>query len=255
LYASLVNPSCEALGGGNALSGWSLVADPGTATAELDATAPRDGKTSIYFASRGQHAALESNSFPVPATGQFAMTVFMRGPAAPANTELRIVIEADQPGRPYRRAVMIGGKQPAPYDLADQWRPYPLLVNDLPLASHGQMRIKFEMAGPGEIWLDEIKTYDLLFPLTFYSWQEIERLQLVKLQEAAQTFHEFGKITDCMRLLEGYWPRFLAAYTPPLRVAKQPSRQTQQPSTAAEPQQKAAPGVGEKFKWFIPKLR
>jgi hypothetical protein len=183
------------------------------------------------------------------------MTVFMRGPAAPANTELRIVIEADQPGRPYRRAVMIGGKQPAPYDLADQWRPYPLLVNDLPLASHGQMRIKFEMAGPGEIWLDEIKTYDLLFPLTFYSWQEIERLQLVKLQEAAQTFHEFGKITDCMRLLEGYWPRFLAAYTPPLRVAKQPSRQTQQPSTAAEPQQKAAPGVGEKFKWFIPKLR
>jgi hypothetical protein len=254
LYPSLINPSCEALAG-NVLSGWTLVANAQTATAELDATGPHDGTTSIYFESRGQQAALESNSFPVPATGQFAMTAFLRGSAAPANAQLRIIIEADQPGRPYRRAVMVGGKQPAPYDLSDQWRPYPLLVNDLPLGSQGQMRLKFEMVGPGEVWLDEIKTYDLLFPLTFYSWQEIERLQLVKLIEAAQTFHEAGKITDCMRLLEGYWPRFLAAYTPPLpRVAKQPTRQKDQPLPAAEPEQKPAPGMSEKFKWFIPKL-
>ena len=256
LYPSLVNPSCEPLGGGNVLSGWTLAANPGTATAELDATAPRDGTTSIYFESRGQQATLESNSFPVPATGQFAMTVFMRSSAAAPKAELRMVIEADQPGRPYRRAVVIGGRQPAPYDLSEQWRPYPLLVNDLPLESRGQMRIMFVMAGPGEVWLDEIKTYDLLFPLTFYSWQEIERLQLVKLIEAAQTFQEAGKITDCMRLLEGYWPRFLAAYTQPLpRVAKQPARQKDPQSPAAEPEQKTAPGVSEKFKWFIPKLR
>ncbi|HEY3391698.1 MAG TPA: hypothetical protein VGK58_03250, partial [Lacipirellulaceae bacterium] len=91
--------------------------------------------------------------------------------------------------------------------------------------------------------------------LTFYSWQKIEGLQLVKLIEAAQDSHEHGKITDCMRLLEGYWPRFLAAYTPPLPRAKQPARQKDSPSVAAEPEQKTAPGVGEKFKWFIPKLR
>jgi hypothetical protein len=153
------------MGGGDVLSGWSLAAKAGTANAELDATAPRDGKTSIYFESRGPYATLESNSFTIPATGQFATTVFARGTATAAKAELRMVIEADQPGRPYRRAVLVGGKQPPPYDLSDQWRPYPLLVNDLPLESHGQMRIKFEMTGPGEVWLDEIKTYDLLFPL------------------------------------------------------------------------------------------
>ncbi len=251
LYPSLANPGFEPMSGREALPGWTLVGNAGTATAELDATGPRGGQTAVYFESRGQHAALESNSFPIPATGQFAMTVFVRRQATSAKATVRMVIEADHPGRPYRCAVLMGGDQAPPYDLSEQWCAYSLLVNDLPLASNGQMRVKFEMIAPGEVWLDEIQTYPLLFPLTFYSWQELERLQLVKFIDAAKDFHEKGKITDCIRILEGYWPRFLAAYTPPLRIANQP-----EPLQApAQPQQQPAPNANQKWKWIIPKLR
>jgi hypothetical protein len=106
------------------------------------------------------------------------------------------------------------------------------------------------------VWLDEIKTYPLLFPLPFYLWQEPERLQLAKLIYAADTFQKTGKITDCIRLLEGYWPRFLATYTPPLRIANQPPRPAKaQLPAAAQPQQQPAPGQNQKWKWRIPKLR
>jgi hypothetical protein len=256
LYPSLANPGFEPMSGREALPGWTLVGNAGTATAELDATEPRGGNTAVYLESRGGvptkwvDAALESNSFPIPATGQFAMTAFLRRQATSTTAAVRLVIEADRPGRPYRRAVIIGGNQAPPYDLSEQWRAYPLLVNDLPLDSSGQMRVKFEMIAPGEVWLDEIQTYDLLFPLAFYKWQELERFQLAKLIGAAESFNEAGKITDCVSLLEGYWPRFLVAYTPPLRIAKQPPSQA-----AAQPQQQPAPGPGEKWKWFIPKLR
>ncbi|HEX2475592.1 MAG TPA: hypothetical protein VHK01_12645 [Lacipirellulaceae bacterium] len=256
LYPSAVNPGFEPMSGREALPGWTLLANPGTATAELDATAPRAGKTAVYFESRGQYAALESNRFPIPATGQFAMTVFLRRQAASAQAAVRMVIEADQPGRPYRRAVLVGGSQAPPYDLSEQWRNYPLLVNDLPLDSGGQMRIKLEMIAPGEVWMDEIITYDLLFPLTFYQWQQLEKLQLVKLIDGAKDFYDKGKITDCMRLLEGYWPRFLAAYTPPLRIANQPPGPAQeQLQTAPQPDEQPAPGPNQKWKWIIPKLR
>jgi hypothetical protein len=256
LYPSAVNPGFEPMSGRQALPGWTLVANPGTATAELDATAPRAGKTAVYFESRGQYAALESNSFPIPPTGQFAMTVFLRRQATSAKTAVRMIIEADQPGRKYRRAVLVGGTQAPPYDLSEQWRAYPLLVNDLPLESNSQMRIKFEMIAPGEVWLDEISTYPLLFPLSFYSWQQPERLELVKLIETAQSFRDKGKITDCIRLLEGYWPRFFVAYTPPLRIAKQPAGPAQgQLQAAPQPNQQPAPGPNQKWKWIIPKLR
>jgi hypothetical protein len=261
LYPSLANPGFEPMSGREALPGWTLVGNAGTATAELDATEPRGGKTAVYFESRGGAptkwvgAALESNSFPIPATGQFAMTVFLRRAATSATAAVRMVIEVDRPGRPYRRAVVIGGNQAPPYDLSEQWRAYPLLVNDLPLDSSGQMRVKFEMIAPGEVWLDEIQTYPLLFPLSFYSWQQLEQLQLVKLYEAAKDFHEKGKISDCVRLLEGYWPRFLAAYTPPLRIAKQHEHPTDPSQAAPQPQQQPVPSPSEKWKWFIPKLR
>ena len=44
-----------------------------------DATGPQEGKACLYFRNAGQFAAVESDPFPTPATGQLAMTVFARG--------------------------------------------------------------------------------------------------------------------------------------------------------------------------------
>jgi hypothetical protein len=250
---SLSNPSFEPLEGGP-LPGWQLTGKVGAATAELDATAPHDGSTCLYFRSAGHVAVLESNSFPTPATGQLAATVFVRAQNVAPQTELRMVLEAD--GLNYgSRSVAIGGPDPHAYPLTDQWRAYPILVNDLPLKSDGQMRIKFQLSGPGEIWLDEVKTYDLLFPLSFYKYSQSERLRIITEIQAAQIDYDEGKITDCLRRLDGYWPRFYASYTPPITApVAEPQRRkpAERLATPAEPKEKPAPGFSEKIKWIVP---
>ena len=110
------------------------------------------------------------------------------------------------------------------------------------------MRVKFELSGPGEIWIDNVQLFDLLFPLPFYERSEPEKLELVKLRSAADNALENGELAECARQLEGYWPRFLNAYSPAAApsIATQPSP----PENAAPAEQEsgAAPSVGSR--WF-----
>ena len=162
------NPSFEPFGGHRPPTGWRLAGN--AATAELDAANPQDGTTSIYFRNDGQFAALESDAFAMPPTGQLAMTVHVRDQKTTSGAELRMVFEATHAGhviagrRSWRPAT---AASPAP----GEWQSKAILVNDLPLESRGEMRVRFELSGPGEVWLDNVKLYDLLFPLKFYKYE------------------------------------------------------------------------------------
>ena len=78
LYRGLANPSFEPVGGPGAVPGWHLVGGQANVAAGLDAQLPQDGRTSLHVRARNQLAAIESEPFPIPATGQLAMTVFAR---------------------------------------------------------------------------------------------------------------------------------------------------------------------------------
>lgn len=255
-YPALTNAGFEPLGGG-ALPGWQLAGNSQTATADLDGTAPRGGKTCLYFQSRGQFAALESNIFPTPPTGQLAVTVFVRGLDANPRSELRMVLEAERAGHVYRRSAIVGSPAaPATQRTDDPWgRPYAILVNDLPLDSRGKMRIKFELSGPGEVWLDEVKLYDLLFPLSFYANARTEKLEFLQLIHAAQSAYEAGRVTDSVQWLESYWPRFLTAYTPLVERKVAAELPKTGPPPPADQQQQPTPSLGERIKKFMPTWR
>jgi hypothetical protein len=191
------------------------------------------------------------------------MTVFARGQNMGPNTELRLVFESESGGQSYRRFASVQG---AGIQRANQqWgRPFAILVNDLPLDAHGQMRIKFELTGPGEIWLDNVKLNDLLFPLKFYENSQAEILQLLRRTHEVQAAYDAGQLKDCIQLLEGYWPRFVMAYTPPAApaIALAPKAGSQSP--AAQPSQSTpptgkgeepAPGFSDRLKRIVPLLR
>ncbi len=263
VYRALANPSFEPLGGATPLPGWHLAGDNTNASAVLDATSPQEGKTSLYFRNDGQLAAVESDAFPIPPTGQLAMTVFARGQNMGPGTELRLVFESESDGQPYRRAARVRGAETQRNN--QQWgRPFAILVNDLPLDAHGQMRIKFELTGPGEMWLDNVKLNDLLFPLKFYENSQAEILQLLRCTHEVQAAYDAGQLKDCIQLLEGYWPRFVMAYTPTTTpvIALAPS--SDKPPAAATPSQPApptsngeppAPGFSDRLKRIVPLLR
>ncbi len=210
-YRALANPNFEPVGGAGAVPGWHLVGNPSTATAVLDAISPQDGKTCLYLRSNGQLAALESDPFPIPATGQLSMTVFARSQSTAPGTELRLVFEGESEGQAFRRATE--GVDPKHEN--QQWSPYAILVSDLPLDSRGEMRIKFEVTGPGEFWLDNVNLNDILLPLKYYNNASAEIVKLLQRTHDVQAAYDGGQLNDCIQLLDGYWPRFVMAYTPP----------------------------------------
>ncbi len=255
-YRVLSNPSFEALAGAGRLTGWHLATNSGRATLELDTNNPQDGKSCLYFRSDGQ-AAVESDMFPTPPTGQLAMTVYARGQNFDPNTELRLVVYADRDGGPPRyyrapvpRKEVLGAN--------GQWgQPFVIFVPDLPLKSRGQTKIAFELTGSGEIWLDNVNLYSLLFPLKSYGNSQAECLELSKQIHAAKSAFDAGRISDCINIIDGYWPRFILEYRPPAQTQVAERVIPKQPPSPPQPNegQNPSPGFGESLKRFLPFTR
>ncbi len=260
-YRALANPSFEPVGGNAQLAGWHLVGNTKSSAISLDATAPQDGKTCLYFRNAGASAAVESDAFPIPATGQLSLTVFARGQNIGPATELRLIIEAESKGQLFQRAARVAAAQAQ--HPAQQWgRPFAILVNDLPLDSHGQMKVKFELTGPGELWLDNVKLNDLLFPQAkVYEHSQAEIIRLLQRIHEVQTAYDEGQLRECMQLLDGYWPRFVMAYTPPatpaIALGAAPEQKTTTPANPPSPESAEPPATGfqDRLKRMVPILR
>ncbi len=251
-YGVLDNPSFEAQVGGEALPGWRLLGKPEEVSAELDLTAPQDGQSCLYLQNRGPNEAiLESNTFATPPTGQLMMWVFVRGQEIAPGTELRLGFEVDKAINPSRQFTVLGGNRPGAMPLPNEWGAgFAFRSEELPLDSRGRMRVKFELSGPGEVWIDNVQLHDLLFPIKFYSRSEPEKLELIKRISATDSAFESGRLSDCVEQLEGYWPRYLNAYTPAAApsIATQPiGTENPTPATSSNQPEKP-PSVGSR--WF-----
>jgi hypothetical protein len=260
VYPALANPSFEPTADPGQIPGWHLTGNREGAFAQLLSASPQDGQTCLYMRGGGRGAAIESEVFPAPPTGQLAMTVYARGRSIGPETNLRLVFESVRGGLPYQRAALVSAEKLQA--TGGQWGLFAILVNDLPLESRGQMRITFELTGPGEVWLDNAVLYDVLFPLKFYGNAQAEILQLNKQIYAARSALETKQITDCVRLLDGYWPRFILAYRPPVqpKLAGGNGIDGQPPSPPqANERQEPAAGISEHIKRararFLPILR
>jgi hypothetical protein len=222
-YQRLANPSFEPIAAAGALPGWQVIGDPDGTTAELDSTTPHGGTTSLYLASRANRAAVASDAFPTPPTGQLSMTAWLRGEHLSNGSAVRLVIETDGAGQSYRKFA----DTQQTYPVSSEWKFYGFFVNDLPLDSRGRMRVKFELEGTGEVWVDDVKLYDLLIPETTYERQAVEeKRELQIVLHAAEKAQENGRIADAVRVLESYWPRFLLEYTAPLESVPTVAQQT-----------------------------
>ena len=240
MYTALANPGFEPMGGGLPVPGWQLAGAPAQIAMSLDATKPMEGKTCLYLQNHSANSAavFESDQFTTPPTGQLAMTVYLRGDNLAQASELRMVFETNRAGQVYRRFATVGGVRPGAQHLINNWQYLAFGVNDLPLDSHGRMRIKFELTGTGEVWVDKVQLFDVLFPLAFYEHSQPERLELEKLRRSVESAEESNQTADCVQLLDGYWSRFLLAYTPAVQpmIAAKPSAPSSANGKATEGQ-------------------
>jgi hypothetical protein len=151
-----------------------------------------------------------SQPFAAPSTGRLSMLVWLRTSDPARQPPLRLGVEWTLDGRTVISSAQFGqapeGHAPVK-PIPAEWSPFVVHVNDLPMGSRAPMRLCFELMGPGEVWIDDVQLSDLAFPYE-------EQRELYRLIAPAQTKLEHGQVADCIRLLEGYWPRLLAERIP-----------------------------------------
>jgi hypothetical protein len=100
--------------------------------------------------------------------------------------------------------------------------------------------------GTGEVWIDDVQVFDLYF-------HEHEQEELLKTIALADLHLGQGRVGDCQRLLEGYWPRFLAEHVSPAPAPVKVS--TAPKASAPETKEPASKSVKERVWNWVPKWR
>ena len=228
------------------IPGWISVAPPG-ASIRLDKTMPHEGTQSARLTSTGPTTTLVSRAFAPPATGRLAVSVWLRAGDAAKQPPVRLTIEGKMAEGVFRRFSEFGqaaaGAVPTK-PIPTQWGHFILPVNDLPLESLSAVRVRFELLGPGEVWIDDVHLSEMEFDRN-------EQLLLMRVMAPGIVHLQNGQVADCIRLLEGYWPQFLVEHVP----SSEPSPHRGEAATAsAQPAPDAdhSNGIFDRIKSFVP---
>jgi hypothetical protein len=235
--------------GSDPLPGWATTQQPGVTIAP-DKTQPHQGNQSVKMTTNGPWACLVSQPFEPPATGRLSMSVWLRVGKTDAQPALQLALEGNLGGQRYYRyapvgAAAAGGSSPVP--IGTDWTQYEFQVHDLPLEGLSQLRVRLDLKGPGEVWVDDVELFNLVFDPN-------ERKELNKLITKANVTLEEDRMGDCLRVLQGYWPRFLEEYVqlPPGGVPAGPA--TRAAIQLAKPPEQSPPTTGflDRVKSLLP---
>jgi hypothetical protein len=203
---------------------------------------------SARIASDGPIACLVSQPFAPPSTGRITMSVWLRVADPSRQPNVRLAVEGKLIGRNYYRYAVVGqppgpGQEGKP--IAATWGQYIVQFDDLPLDGLSQMRVHVDLMGAGEVWADDVQLFDLAF-------NESELRALYKLLTLADLNLQNGQVGDCVKLLNGYWPRFLMQnvplpQAPPALAAKPP-----EPPADDKPAEPQSPTWTDRVKGLLP---
>lgn len=237
----------EPAGAGGAIPGW-IVQKEGNADARLHRDAARShGPQVARLVSSGADVALLSKPFSPPPTGRLSMLVWLRVPSQQPQPSVELVFEGRLNGEPFSRSGLLGRAINGPTKpILEEWRPFLFPVTDLPLDGLTNLQVGVRLRGPGEVWVDD-------FELRHLEFTPDELRQLSRMLSSAETKLETNEISDCLRLLEGYWPCFLERNVP-LRtsVARRPDPKAASPNNTA-PRQPESTGLMDRVRKMVPR--
>lgn len=184
--------------------GWIVHRQPGTG-ATVDTSEGHSGTKSLKLSSEGPIASVVSQPFAARPTGRLAVLVWLKIADEDRQPPLRLAIQ----GKDYYSFASVGASRPGEdrqaVPLATRWAQYAFAVDDLPLEPGNSLRVRFDLMGPGEVWIDDVQVFDCRF-------RDNELRQLGKLITLASVKLQAGELRQCQRMLEGYWPRFLTTH-------------------------------------------
>jgi hypothetical protein len=232
-----------------AVPDWSVTMKDGV-TVQIDRAYAHGGKQSARITSKGPVACLVSRPFAPPATGRIAMSLWLRVADAQHQPPLRLALEGKLNGRDYYRFAPVGllpDGASTGVTLSNEWAQYVFQVDDLPLEGLASLRARIDLMGRGEVWIDDVQMYHLAF-------SRPEIVELSKLITLADVKLQNGQVSDCLHLLEGYWPRFLVENVPlPPGIdpaSKTPGNVAEQPAAKRPPTEEKNPPAADRTGFF-----
>ncbi|WP_406698796.1 hypothetical protein V5E97_07905 [Singulisphaera sp. Ch08] len=126
--------------------GWRLL-DNETGAAEIDSEQPHTGRGSLRLDADSPPAAILSDGFP--AKGYAALTVQAWFRSDHADAKVRLWIEGEGGGQPYRRWSEL--------TVQPDWVAHAVRGSELPADGLAAARIRFELLTPGSLWVDDLR--------------------------------------------------------------------------------------------------
>lgn len=210
---------------------------------QVDNTAAHSGNASLQLRSEGEPTSVVSVPFTAPKTGRLDVKVWARCPKGQTAPPLRIGVFGDCRGRTFSQSA-----PSAP--IGEEWTFVGVEVRDVPAEGLGTLQLHFQLAGPGEVWLDDVQLEDLPF-------SDTEHKVLIKTVYPARATLADKQVTQCLRILESYWPRFLLQHVPAAEIVPPPtvarSPQPTSPASEEKPDEKEeSPGFMGRIRNLVP---
>jgi hypothetical protein len=226
------------------LVAWEVAAGEGSSV-QPDSTVHRTGKTSMKINSAGPVTWARSARFAPPKTGRLSVQVWVRSETAQPVPPLRLAIEGRLREQPYYRyAAITEVTSPASGNLPAEWKPFVLHVDDLPSLDLEYLQVRFDLMGAGTVWLDDVAIYGM-------SFTRAEHHELSRIIAAADLQLREGRVTDCVKTLQRFWPRMLAEQFPAQpRLA---ANATAPPAESENLEQSTSPL--DKIRQLVPRIR
>lgn len=211
---------------GDSPENWLHARGPGIQVA-IDAAASHSGRQSLAVKSNKEVVWVRSDPFPAPQSGRIAVWAWLKVKNPEEQSPVRLAIEGRLDGKTYYRYATVGNAAGKSSVLQAAWTQYWFQIDDLPTTGLTDLRVGFDMMGPGEVWIDDVQLFEVWF-------HENERDELIKHIGLADFNLNNGKLVECERYLASYWPRFLVQHVPLSPRVAQTSRR-ESPGAAAPP--------------------
>lgn len=255
----LTNPGFETAGAtADPLPGWHATRQA-QVIIRSDTMHRHSGDQSVKMSTTGPWASLVSEPFRPPSSGRVWLRVWLRVADKTRQPHLQMTIGGtfDGGGEYYHAPAPVGASPVmvaetttansqtlARAPIGTEWGEYLFPIDDLPLKGLSELQVRFDLRGPGEVWIDDVQ-------ITHPRFTKAEAIELTKLNQLAYVTLETGRVSDCMQLLDGYWPRFLAESVPltPGIAARRPTP-TRQPVRTTS---RVEPGILDGMRTLLPK--
>jgi len=148
---------------------------------------------------------IRSNTFDGPETGRLSISVWLRTDDPQKQPPLRLAIEGKSGSDSYYRFGSVGSLSPdsASNQIQSKWKRFAVHFDDLPADGLSNVRVGFDLMGPGSVNIDHVQVFD-----RWFDENDAKAITQI-LASTGPLLSNQETFESCRQLLSGYWTRFL----------------------------------------------